>query len=122
MNISLLHSNTYQLHTDKSMNVCVLIKKYDPVYFTEQVIVQKEISMFVFLLLLPILFVLLLLLMIISSMNILWHKFSLWLFKEKPLMSVEELQRRLKENPWAEKMSDEEKKKLLSKKDLPLGL
>ncbi len=122
MSISLLHDNIYQLYTDKSMKVHILIKKYDPVYFTEQIVVQKEISIFMFLLLLPVLFILLLLLTVISSISTLWDKILLWLFKEKPIMSLEEFQKRLKENPLADKMSDEKKAKLFSKKDLPLGL
>lgn len=122
MNTLSLHDNTFQLNT-KDTTVHVLIKKCDPIYFTEKVIFQREVSLFLFLLVMPMLFVLLLLLMTLNFVHSLWNRFLFLLFREKPrLISPEEAQKRLRERSLIAKMTPEEKAKLFSKKDLPLGL
>lgn len=122
MNTLSLHDNTFQLNT-KDTTVHVLIKKCDPIYFTEKVIYQREVPLFLFLLVMPMLFVLLLLLMTLNVVHSLWNRFLFLLFREKPrLISPEEAQKRLRERSLIAKMTPEEKAKLFSKKDLPLGL
>ncbi len=122
MNILSLHDNTFLFNT-KDQIVRILIKKRDPVYFTEKIIFQREVSLSLFLLVIPVLFVLLLLLIILNSVRCLWSRFLFLLFREKPrLISPEEAQKRLRERSLIDKMTPEEKAKLFSKKDLPLGL
>ena len=99
-----------------------MIKKRDMTYFTDRIVFQKEMSIFLFLLLCPILFALLSLLVMFNVIHGLWRKFLFFLFKEKDLISPEEFQQRLRERSLIDKITPEEKAKLFSKKDLPLGL
>lgn len=134
MNPSLLNDSIFQFDTGNAQvdlkrdairlrtRVCLVIKKRDMTYFTDRIVFQKEMSIFLFLLLCPILFALLSLLVMFNVIHGLWRKFLFFLFKEKDLISPEEFQQRLRERSLIDKMTPEEKAKLFSKKDLPLGL
>ena len=121
MNTLVLSDGAAQFNADTA-KVKVVIKASDTTYFTEQVVLQKEISVYLFLLLLLVSIVPVLLLVLIHSLRQLWNKLGFWIFSEKDLISVAETRRRLAEQPFFETLSPTQKQQFFSKKDLPLGL
>ncbi|ALG67020.1 hypothetical protein [Beggiatoa leptomitoformis] len=122
MSISLFHDNVVQLQTSRSQRICILIKTHDPIYFTERVVWKKDTSIYLFSLILFVLFPLLIILLLVNVFLMMWKTCLFWFFKEKPLISPAEVEKRLHENALMMKMTLEEKEKLFSKKNLPLGL
>lgn len=108
--------------TTTTTYVKVTIKTVDSTYFTEKVIFQRDISLFLFLPLLLLAIIPMSLLIIAASVWRAWDNFNLWLFSERDLISTEQAKQRLAENPFFEKLTLEQKRQLFSKKDLPLGL
>jgi len=102
--------------------VKVTIKTIDSTYFTEKVIFQRNISLYLFLPLFLLAVIPMLLFMIAASVWRAWDKLNLWLFSEKELISVEQARQQLAKNPFFENLTTEQKQQLFSKKDLPLGL
>jgi len=121
MNTLILSDGLAQFNTDTA-KVKVVIKVCDATYFTEKVVFQKEISVYLFLLLVLVSIVPVLLLALIKGLIQLWNKVMFWIFSEKDWISVEETRQRLAEQPFFETLSPAQKQQLFSKKDLPLGL
>jgi hypothetical protein len=105
-----------------TFQVKVTVKTVDSIYFTEKVIFQRNISLYLFLPLFLLAMIPMLLFMIAASVWRAWDKLNLWLFSEKELISVEQARQQLAKNPFFENLTTEQKQQLFSKKDLPLGL
>lgn len=121
MNTLILSDGLAQFNADTA-KVKVVIKVCDATYFTEKVVFQKEISVYLFLLLVLVSIVPVLLLALINGLRQLWNKLRFWIFSEKDLISVAETRQRLAAQPFFETLSPAQKQQLFSKKDLPLGL
>lgn len=122
MNTLILSDGLVQFNTDTANKVKVVIKVCDATYFTEKVVFQKKISVYLFLLLVLVSIVPVLLLALIKGLIQLWNKVMFWIFSEKDLISVEETRQRLADPPFFETLSPAQRQQLFSKKDLPLGL
>jgi len=118
-----LFLNDSEIRLDaEQATVDFVVKTHDTTYFEEKILIQKRMSVGVFLLLLPLLLGVLLLLSIISGIHKFWANSLFFLFKEKNLVSIEEAQQRLDKYSVFASLSPEQEVQLLSKKNLPLGL
>ena len=116
-----LNSGFVQFNTDIS-KVNVIIKTLDRIYFVENIIFQREMSIYLFLLLAIIGFIPFMLFLLVTKFLQFYRDIVIWIFREPDLISPEEADKRLNADSFLKNLSPEQEKQLLSKKDLPFGL
>ncbi len=116
-----LNSGFVQFNPDIS-KVNVVIKTLDRIYFVEKIIFQREMSIYLFLLLAIIGFIPFMLFLLVTKFLQFYRDTVIWIFREPDLISPEEADKRLNADSFLKNLSPEQEKQLLSKKDLPFGL